>query len=314
MTISFIVSGHVDHGKSTFLGHLLVKVSHFDERTITSAFERAQKNKMEKWKYAYLLDTLEEEELKGKTSESINVDFEYNGNSYTMIDTPGHSRLVKEVLRGINTVNPKKLIGCLIVSVDPNEFAAGMLNGQTKEDAILLKVSGINHLVIIFNKIDLVDKETIDKCRDELMKFINTLNFKSTTCCNVSGFYGTGLTEFIDLVTRIHTTHNLENVLQEDEKKVITTRKIKCDLKLINCENKIISAGTRCIMHCSDKEYQVDFLFVKNKGTNKNFGRNNEVISCVIGKIDESPFDVSIGDRVIIREDTKTIGFGIIKS
>jgi translation elongation factor EF-1alpha len=210
--------------------------------------------------------------------------------------------------------NPQKMIGCLIVSCDPNEFSSGMINGQTKEDAILLKVSGISNLVILFNKIDLVDAAAIEKCKSELMEFINTLKFKNVTFCNVSGYYGTGLTEFLDEITRIHVEMKLGDmtVASIADLPVVTKQKIKCNVKLINCENKIVTSGFQCIMHWNDKTYQIELLRVVNKETKKVFARNNEVISCVIGTIDGKPMDIRITDRIVLREDTKTIGFGVI--
>jgi len=54
-TISLIWIGHVDHGKSTTLGHLLAQIGVIDSRTIEKLKEEAIQNQMESWQWAYVL-------------------------------------------------------------------------------------------------------------------------------------------------------------------------------------------------------------------------------------------------------------------
>jgi elongation factor 1-alpha len=60
-TISLIWIGHVDHGKSTTLGHLLSMIGAIDSRTMDKLKEEAIEYQMESWQWAYVLDTLPEE-------------------------------------------------------------------------------------------------------------------------------------------------------------------------------------------------------------------------------------------------------------
>ena len=57
-TISLIWIGHVDHGKSTTLGHLLSLIGAIDSRTMEKLKEEAIEHQMESWQWAYVLDTL----------------------------------------------------------------------------------------------------------------------------------------------------------------------------------------------------------------------------------------------------------------
>ena len=89
----FVLIGHVDHGKSTLAGHLLYKVGKFTQRDAEKASQDADKLKMIRWKWAYLLDTYQEERERGKTHEYCIEPFQWEGISYELIDTPGHSSI-----------------------------------------------------------------------------------------------------------------------------------------------------------------------------------------------------------------------------
>jgi peptide chain release factor subunit 3 len=67
MNIVFI--GHVDHGKSTLGGQILVLMGGVDERTIEKYQKEAKENNRETWYMAYVMDTNDEERAKGKTVE-----------------------------------------------------------------------------------------------------------------------------------------------------------------------------------------------------------------------------------------------------
>jgi translation elongation factor EF-1alpha len=307
-TIKFLVSGHVDHGKSTLLGRILYDINHFDPREVSKIFDNAIKTKKEKWKFAHLLDILDDEREHGATHEIEKINFIHNGDNYTMIDTPGHAHLIKTLINGINSENPESLIACLIVSSDPNEFATGMGGGQTREDAILLKASGINNLIVVLNKIDLVSEEVLKKQQEQLLDFIKKLKFAHVDVAYTAGYLGTGV---IELLAKIKAMHG--NVLSDitiAEQMEIVSPLIKIHVKLINCDNTIISAGFECIAHIHDKEYQVVFVDVLNKETKKKFGKESDIIFGKIKQLSDAPFEIMSNARIIIRKNATTIGWG----
>ena len=67
MNVVFI--GHVDAGKSTLGGQILVLMGGVDERTIEKYQKEARDNNRETWYMAYVMDTNDEERAKGKTVE-----------------------------------------------------------------------------------------------------------------------------------------------------------------------------------------------------------------------------------------------------
>ena len=159
-SISLIWIGHVDHGKSTTLGHLLAQIGAIDERSLKKLEEEAAEHQMETWKWAYILDTLPEEKERGITSDIAFYPFETEKRNFMLIDSPGHRDFVKNMIRGASQAD-----ACvLVVSAVPNDLKSGLKSGgfqdpggQTREHAILASVLGINQVIIAINKMDLVN-------------------------------------------------------------------------------------------------------------------------------------------------------------
>jgi len=61
--------GHVDAGKSTLCGQILLLTKSIDERTLQKYEQEAKEKNRESWYLAYLLDLNEEERKRGKTVE-----------------------------------------------------------------------------------------------------------------------------------------------------------------------------------------------------------------------------------------------------
>ena len=74
--INLAVIGHVDHGKSTLVGHLLLKTGYVDEKAWKELYEAAKKMGKEDFALAWILDRLKEERERGVTIEAMHVGFE----------------------------------------------------------------------------------------------------------------------------------------------------------------------------------------------------------------------------------------------
>ncbi|MCI4456403.1 MAG: translation elongation factor EF-1 subunit alpha [Sulfolobus sp.] len=177
--LNLIVIGHVDHGKSTLVGRLLMDRGFIDEKTIKEAEEAAKKLGKESEKYAFLLDRLKEERERGITINLTFMKFETRKYFFTIIDAPGHRDFVKNMITGASQADA----AILAVSAKKGEFEAGMSpEGQTREHLILAKTMGIDQIIVAVTKMDLTeppyDEKRYKEIVDTLTKFMKSFGFK----------------------------------------------------------------------------------------------------------------------------------------
>ncbi|MCQ4335489.1 MAG: translation elongation factor EF-1 subunit alpha [Sulfolobales archaeon] len=177
--LNLIVIGHVDHGKSTLVGRLLMDRGFIDEKTIKEAEEAAKKLGKDSEKYAFLLDRLKEERERGITINLTFMKFETKKYFFTIIDAPGHRDFVKNMITGASQADA----AILAVSAKKGEFEAGMSpEGQTREHLILAKTMGIDQIIVAVTKMDLTeppyDEKRYKEIVDTLTKFMKSFGFK----------------------------------------------------------------------------------------------------------------------------------------
>jgi sulfate adenylyltransferase subunit 1 (EFTu-like GTPase family) len=94
-----VVVGHVDHGKSTFVGRLL----HDTDSLPNGKMEQVRKNRaiegME-FEYAFLLDALIEEQEQNITIDTTRIFFRTKQRAYAIIDAPGRKEFLKNMVTG----------------------------------------------------------------------------------------------------------------------------------------------------------------------------------------------------------------------
>ena len=149
--LNLIFIGHVDAGKSTLGGSVLIASGMIDERTIEKYKREAKEASRESWWISWVLDLTKEERSKGKTVEVGRGFFETERRRYTILDAPGHKTFVPSMITGASQAD----VGILVISARKGEYETGFeKGGQTREHAILAKTQGVNKLVIAVNKMD----------------------------------------------------------------------------------------------------------------------------------------------------------------
>ncbi|HEX5519460.1 MAG TPA: translation elongation factor EF-1 subunit alpha [Candidatus Nitrosocosmicus sp.] len=150
--MNLVVTGHVDNGKSTTVGHLMVDLGVIDQRTIdTFAKESEATGKGDTFKYAWVLDSIKDERDRGITIDLAFQKFETPKFFYTLIDAPGHRDFIKNMITGASEADA----AILVVSVKPGETeAATEPGGQAREHAFLSRTLGVGQIVVALNKMD----------------------------------------------------------------------------------------------------------------------------------------------------------------
>ncbi len=149
--INLVFIGHVDAGKSTLSGQILILTGQVDKRTIEKYEKEAKDKNRESWYLAYIMDVSEDERNRGKTVECGRAAFQTTKKRVTLLDAPGHKGYVPSMIAGASQAD----VGALVISARKGEFEAGFdRTGQTNEHMLLARTLGVQKLFILVNKMD----------------------------------------------------------------------------------------------------------------------------------------------------------------
>lgn len=194
--INLIVIGHVDAGKSTINGHLLLLTGRLDQRASHRNAQDAKAAGKGSFALAWALDEHEEERARGVT---INVGvnhFETEQRRVTLLDAPGHRDFVPNMISGASQAD----FAILVVDAAPGQFEVGFGNdGQTKEHALLARSLGAWHVIVAVNKMDAIkwDKPRYDAICGAVAPFLKSAGFRAeqVTFVPCSGLTGANLSK-----------------------------------------------------------------------------------------------------------------------
>ena len=151
-------AGHVDHGKTT----LIKALTGIDA------------------------DRLPEEKKRGLT---IDIGFAYvdlpEVGRASIVDVPGHERFLTNMLVGALGID----VALLCVAADSSVMP------QTVEHFQILELLPVERLVVALTRKDLVDQDTLDIAREEVMELLEPTRFKDSPIVPVSAMTGEGLDE-----------------------------------------------------------------------------------------------------------------------
>lgn len=146
--MNIVITGHVDHGKSTLIGRIL-----FDTKSIPDSMveevKRVSQEKGEDMQFAYLLDALEEERNQNITIDTTQTFFKTDKRRYVIIDAPGHREFLKNMVSGASLADA----AVLIVDISRG------IEEQTRRHANILKLIGLTDVIVAVNKMDMVGYE-----------------------------------------------------------------------------------------------------------------------------------------------------------
>ena len=193
--LNMIITGHIDNGKSTTMGHFLMQLGVVDERTIQQHAEESEKTgKGDTFKYAWVMDNIKDERERGITIDLAFQKFETPKYFFTLIDAPGHRDFVKNMITGASEAD----CAVLVLSAKEGETDTAVApGGQAREHAFLLKTLGVNQIIIAINKMDdsNYSEDAFKKAKEKGEKLIKSVGFKvdAVPVIPVSGWKGDNL-------------------------------------------------------------------------------------------------------------------------
>jgi len=155
--LRFITAGSVDDGKSTLIGRLL-----YDSKAVLSdqlsALSRAKNKRTvgDEIDLSLLTDGLEAEREQGITIDVAYRYFATARRKFIIADTPGHEQYTRNMVTGASTAH------AAIVLIDATRVTKGedgrtILLPQTKRHSAIVKLLGLQHVIVAINKMDLVE-------------------------------------------------------------------------------------------------------------------------------------------------------------
>lgn len=157
--LNLVIIGHVDHGKSTLVGRILLETGQFPQHMLDKYREEAKAKGKESFALAWIFDNLKEERERGVTIDVAHKRFNTDKYYITIIDAPGHRDFVKNMITGTSQAD-----AAILVVAAPDGVMA-----QTKEHMFLARTLGVKQMIVAINKMD-DTKPAYDKSRYETVK------------------------------------------------------------------------------------------------------------------------------------------------
>ena len=141
-----VIVGHVDHGKSTFVGRLLYETGALPDSKVQQ-IRAVSERRGQRMEWAFLLDAFQAERDQGITIDVSRIPFKTDRRQYVIIDAPGHKEFLKNMVTGAADAEGAFLM------IDAKEG----LQEQSRRHAYLLSLVGTHQVSVLVTKMDLID-------------------------------------------------------------------------------------------------------------------------------------------------------------
>src|SRR5829696_3370409 len=112
--LKIVIVGHVDHGKSTFVGRLFHDTGSLPEGKLAQ-LQRISERRGVPFEWANLMDALQSERDQNITIDTAQIWFQTKKRQYVIIDAPGHKEFLKNMVTGAANAEAALLL------IDANE-------------------------------------------------------------------------------------------------------------------------------------------------------------------------------------------------
>lgn len=184
LILPVVVVGHVDHGKSTLLGRLLFETDCLPEGKIDSI--KAMINRRgTQFEWSFVMDAFKAERDQGVTIDTTQIELRTQDRDYLLIDAPGHEQFLKNMITGAANA----AAALLVIDV------AEGVRDQTQQHAYLLKLLSIQEVVVIVNKMDLVDhaQNPFEDVSRQIRSYLEEIDIQCQTVIPVTARDGDNL-------------------------------------------------------------------------------------------------------------------------
>lgn len=201
--LSLVILGHVDAGKSTLTGRLLLSLNHVSQRLLQKYQKAATSIGKSSFALAWFTDEDDSERERGVTIDIGTKFAKTEKFDFTILDAPGHKDFIPNMISGTASAD----CGLLVVAATTGEFEAGFARGgdasysggQTREHIVLSRGLGVTQFVVAVNKLDAAEpawcQERFEHIKSMVLDFLKQNGFKEAriTFIPVSGLTGVNI-------------------------------------------------------------------------------------------------------------------------
>src|ERR1700751_4497257 len=164
--LEIVIVGHVDHGKSTFVGRLFHDTGSLPEGKLEQLQQVATRRGVP-FEWANLMDALQSERDQNITIDTAQIWFHTKKRQYVIIDAPGHNEFLKNKVTGAANAEAALLL------IDANEG----IQEQSRRHGYLLNLLGIRQIAVLVNKMDLQEysQQRFEQIESDYRAWLRTL-------------------------------------------------------------------------------------------------------------------------------------------
>lgn len=182
--LKIVIVGHVDHGKSTFVGRLFHDTGSLPEGKYEQ-LQRIAERRGVPFEWANLMDALQSERDQNITIDTAQIWFHTRKRQYVIIDAPGHKEFLKNMITGAASAEAALLL------IDAHEG----IQEQTRRHGYLLNLLGIRQLAVLVNKMDLENysRHRFEQIEHDFRAFLQGIGLQAEVFIPIAARHGDNL-------------------------------------------------------------------------------------------------------------------------
>jgi len=163
-------TGHVDHGKSSLIGRLLLTTGETSDREYEKYAQEAEEQNRSDATLAFISDDRKEERERGLSIKPSYNRLDGRIYNFTLIDCPGHNYYTGNMIKGVSQSDAT----VLVIS------AKDGVQSLTKEHALISHIIGGDEMLIAISKMDTISYDQArfnsvrEKVKDLLLTFYDS--------------------------------------------------------------------------------------------------------------------------------------------
>jgi bifunctional enzyme CysN/CysC len=234
--LKIVIVGHVDHGKSTFVGRLFYDTGSLPEGKFEQLQQIAERRGVP-FEWANLMDALQAERDQNITIDTAQIWFRTQRRNYVIIDAPGHKEFLKNMITGAASAEAALLL------IDAHEG----IQEQSRRHGYLLNLLGIRQIAVLVNKMDLEDysQSRFEQIERDYRAFLKSIGVEprffvpmaakqgdniATLSSNMPWWTGPTVVEALDSFSMAELPNNqplrfpIQDVYRFDERRILAGR------------------------------------------------------------------------------------------